>query len=149
MRATLLSLALLLTVVTVPQLGCGASLAAVIASVVAAATEASGWVQAIADFADAALDRVPDSELRAKLDKAVYAARVSALALSDAARGADHLTRQELDKAFADFQAAYAELLAVAKSLGVRVAGTPGKYSATATSLEVPPPEHFALRPTS
>lgn len=143
MRALLL--ALLLLAVPATQSGCGASLAALVAHAVAIASEASGWVQAIADFVSASLDKVPDEGARKALAAAVQKARLAALALQDAARGADGLSKDDLPAAFAAFQSAYAELLELARPLGVHSVAPGKKYAAGPHELAVPPPEHFTI----
>lgn len=128
------------------MVGCAGAIPA-IAVITSIASEAVEWVNIIADFlAPAPLDE----STRAKVDIAIEKARLAALALQAAGRGADRLSREELDRAFADFRAAYEALLELAEPLGVRKALPDGalgvaRHSSGRDVLSVPRPEDFAL----
>lgn len=118
----------------------------IIATITSIAAEAVEWVNVIADF----VARAPvDDATHAQIAKAVQTARLAAITLQRAGRGADHLSREQLDQAFAEFRQAYEALLQLVEPLGVRKVLPDGArlLGAGPDGLGVPPASDFSLTP--
>lgn len=115
----------------------------IIAAITSIAAEAVEWVDLIADF----VQRAPvDEQTRAPIAQAIQRARIAAIGLQRAARGAGHLSHEQLEAAFADFRAAYEALLALTEPLGVRKALPAGLLGVDREGvLRVPPADAFGL----
>jgi hypothetical protein len=123
-----------------------ATVAAHLPSVIAAVTDGVMVLDTIDRFADAYFSsHGADPRTQAKVDGAIERARAALNAALRAAQGAEHLTQEQIDAAFADFRAAYAELLALVAPLGVRQ-GTGETLRASPGNLVVPEPLALALK---
>lgn len=125
--------------------GCGAALAATIAQIVAVASSAVNYVNLISDFADKFFAVNPNPGLQATVAKAVTKARVAAMLLDDAAQGADHLSKDDLAAAFANFRSAYEDLLQLTAPIGVRATRDGRMGLGEGGVLNVRPPDAFRL----
>jgi hypothetical protein len=82
-----------------------------------------------------------DTEEKAR--KALAKTRALLLAAEHASRGAQHANDQKVTDAFAEFQQAYREVLALLGPFGLSVSGT-FQARATEGGLAVPAPEAFS-----
>jgi len=138
---TIIAQSLLAVVLTLGPACAGAL--PIIATITSIAAEAVTWVDVISDF----VSRSPiDEATRAKIDQAVHRARLAAITLQRAGRGADELSREQLEAAFASFREAYEALLAVTEPFGVREALPAGAFGVDIDGrLQVPAAETFGL----
>ena len=135
MKHIALSLALSLSVA-----GCAAALP-IIATVLRYVDDAALILQTIDDHADLFFTQHPNEELQRRYTDVMTRAR-SALHLAlRAERGANQLSDDEIDAAFAEFRDAYKELLRVTAPMGVRQATDPGdgRMAAPAPGILVVP----------
>jgi hypothetical protein len=126
------------------------SCAAVVASlpkVIAVVTDASLILDQIAGFVNGVFQVKPNAELQKKFEIALARTRSALQAANRIASGSENLTQSQINEAFADFRAAYQDLLALAGPLGVQTgngdkAAAPGP---TGASLQVPEPLALSL----
>lgn len=129
-----------LLVATLCLQGCAAVLSA-LPTVISWVTDAATILDQIDSFAGLFFSQHPDAETQRYVEVAIAKARASLNAALRATQGGQELSKEQLDKAFEDFRAAYAELLAVVGPIGVKQAGQ-ARYgmSTNGTELVVPPP---------
>lgn len=111
--------------------------------VIAAVTDGIMVLDAIEDFVSKYFLARPNKELEDKIATAMARTRSSLNAALRIAKGAEKLDQAKIDEAFAEFRAAYAELLALLTPLGV----TSGPaLRATPGGLAVPEPMALTLK---
>lgn len=122
--------------------GC-AAIAAALPDVIAAVTDGAQIIDAIEHFVALYFASHPDADKQKAVGEAITKAR-SALNLAlRSAQGAKDLDDAKIDAAFADFKAAYLELIALCAPYGVKQAKV-GRFAAAPGSLIVPEPIAFA-----
>jgi hypothetical protein len=130
------------------------SCAAVVASlpkVIAVVTDASLILDQINTFVNgvfAAADAAgkPETDLQKKFNEAITKARSALAAANRTAAGAENLSQSQIAEAFADFRAAYQDLLALVGPLGVSTGnGNGDKAASSGPSLQVPEPLALTL----
>lgn len=115
--------------------------AGIAATVVADVQQANIWLDIIAAAAHAMLGRAaPDAD--AKFSDVERRAKLALVALNDLATGTEQATQEQFDLAYANFKAAWRELLQVGKAAGVVVL----KGVKAAPRNGVPPVEEPVLR---
>jgi len=118
--------------------GCGT--AGFLPSVLVAVTEAGQVLDAIVAFVTSYFLRHPDADAQVKVQKALVRCRTALSVLTRVAAGAEKVDQGRIDQAFAEFKAAYEELLALTEPYGVKKRDG---LAATAEMLAVPPAEAF------
>jgi hypothetical protein len=143
LRALLVVLVLGLTFTS----GC-ATVASSLPAVIAAVTDGVMVLDSIADFASRYFDNksATDPKMAAKVEAAINRARAALNFALRACQGAEKLSQEQVDEAFAEFRRAYADLLALIEPLGVRAAAPGAGLRATAVGLAVPEPLALAIR---
>lgn len=131
----------------------GASCAAVLSAlpkVVAAVTDAAQILDAIENFSDRFFLAAPDEANERKVRASIDRARLALNAALRATQGAENLSQDALAAAFADFRAAYKDLLALTEPMGVKQAapGAEQLMAATPGGLTVPEPMALSLGTT-
>lgn len=115
--------------------GCAslAKIAPVVADLIVAVEDAEAFLNETDAYMRRVFAAFPDPEGEKRYAAAMSATRASLRLALRSAHGAEDLTKEDADKAFAEFRAAYAELMKVVKEVGGLKAG-PGGPS------ELPPP---------
>lgn len=132
-RRMLLALALATTLS-----GC-AALAKWLPIVINSLGQAAQVLDSIESVADSYFAANPDPEKQKRYARVMGAARASLAASHAAAKGGDAAAKQDVDKAFAEFQKAYQEILALLGPLGVVAPADDGTLGAPADGpLRVP-----------
>lgn len=110
--------------------------------VIAAVVDAQQIIDTIVTFVDRWFVAHPDPVAKAKVDAAVMKTRAALNVLLRAANGAEKVGQEKIDAAFADFKAAYLELIALVHPYGVNPSPTENfpKLSASGDTLTVPTP---------
>lgn len=119
--------------------------AAVVASlptIVAAVTDGLMVVDSIKQFVDTYFKVQPNIALEGKVEIAITRVRQALHVALRATKGTEKLTQEQVDAAFAEFRAAYAELLVLVGPLGVTTGDT---LRATPGALSVPEPMALTL----
>jgi hypothetical protein len=121
-------------------------------TVIAAVTDGMQIVDMIEQHADLALDQTgTDAAIKQRVHEALTRAKAALNAALRAAQGAEQagkLDQASVDAAFADFKAAYRDLLEVVQPFGIKETGDlrlSARATRTGTTLEVPRPEAFQL----
>lgn len=128
-----------------PTMGC-AALGAVLPDVIAAVVDGQQILDAIADFVTKYFTNHPDPAAQTKVDEALAKARGALNVALRVAKGANGVANAQVDQAFADFEAAYLELVKLCAPYGVKV--TPGhgaRFQAAPGALYVPEPLAVSL----
>ena len=136
----LLAIALIFTTLTTA--GC-AALAAVLPDIVAALVDGGQILATIESFMASYFANHPDPVAQAKVADAILKARTALNLATRAAQGTNDANDKKLDQAFADFEAAYVELLKLVAPYGVKPARPGGNLSAAPGELVVPEPLSF------
>jgi hypothetical protein len=125
-----------------------APIMAALPTVIAAVTDAVVILDQIEAFVDAYFARNPDPPKQALAAKAIAKTRASLNTALRTSRGTEELNQERVDQAFAEFRAAYQDLLVVVGPLGVRPPGALTAAPASGEVLEVPEPEalHLSVR---
>lgn len=119
--------------------------AAVVASlptIVAAVTDGLMVVDSIKQFVDTYFKVQPNAALESKVEIAITRVRQALHVALRATKGTEKLTQEQVDAAFAEFRAAYTELLVLVGPLGVTTGDT---LRATPGTLSVPEPMALTL----
>lgn len=138
----LASLILLLPLALSP-VGC-ATVATNLPIVIAAVMDASLILESLTSFIDAYFRVRPDADLEKKVRDAMTKTRAALNTALRLAQGAEKLNQAQIDAAFADFKAAYAELLVILAPLGVTAKGA--ELKAVPGGLIVPEPLALTIR---
>jgi hypothetical protein len=136
LRAFVLGLALVFTV------GSCAAVVASLPKVIAVVTDASLILNQIDSFVNGVFAVKPDAELQKKYAVVMAATRKALAAANRIATGSQDLTQSQINDAFAEFRAAYQDLLALVGPLGVTTGN--GDKAAPGT-LQVPEPLALSL----
>lgn len=104
-------------------------------------------IDAIDDFANSYFTAHPNPADQAKIEAASAQARAAAAAALAIANGAGDASNGNVAQAFQDFETAYSSLLALAQSLGVRVAALGAKVGVQAAPGVLTVPGPADLRP--
>jgi hypothetical protein len=107
-------------------------------SVIAAVTDGMLVIDSIERFIDAFFRQKPSPDLEKKVRDGIARSRSALSAALRLAQGTEKLEQAQIDAAFADFKAAYTELLVILGPLGVQQQGT--ALRATPGGLIVPEP---------
>lgn len=119
-----------------------AAVASALPIITATVQDAAVILDSIEDFSRHYFAVKPDPEKEKKVFAAVTKCRAALNATLRATKGTEELTQKQYEQAFADFTAAYNELLALVGPLGVRPAGSLAAARG-GESLEVPTAESF------
>lgn len=140
-----LVLALLSAFLALPLQGC-AAVAGLLPDVIAYVTDGSQILDAIVAFVNNYFVAHPDPVAQAKFTDAMTKARSALNVALRTAQGAKSLDDASVDAAFADFKAAYLDLMTLVKPYGVVQNDLPAaKFTVSKDTLVVPPP--LAFRP--
>lgn len=104
-------------------------------------------IDAIDDFADNLFEVQPNPELQKTVKQAVARAKIGLQAGKDALQGVEKVSQAQYLEAFAEFRAAYEQVLALLGPLGLQVQG--GELRARAApggGLTVPPATELPLK---
>jgi hypothetical protein len=140
--------ALLLSLICLPlclgQVGC-ATVASNLPVIIAAVMDAEMILSSLQSFVDAFFKVKPDEALEKKVRDAMARTRSALNAALRLAQGAEKLDQAKIDEAFADFKAAYAELIVILAPLGVSMSGSTLKAT-PGGGLIVPEPLALTLK---
>lgn len=125
--------------------GCAAFVSA-LPKVIAAVTDALQVVDAIEDFVKTYFQIKPNGPLEMKVDAAIKRTKQALNLALRTTNGADKLSQDQIDAAFAEFRAAYAELLNLVEPLGVHQKGEILRASPDGGGLVVPEPMALKLK---
>lgn len=133
----------LLVTLALAATDCAGFLAA-LPKVVAAVADAAQILDVIDAAAGSFFER--DAAARLVYERAMMKARLALSAAAHAAGGAERLSQEDVDRAFADFRAAYVELLRLVGPLGIAAPASAGSYAAGGSAVLVPEPLALRLR---
>ncbi len=120
--------------------GCSPAVMGTLPKIITAVQDASIILDSMESFMDIFFAKNPDSQRQDKVKESLMKCR-SALTLAlRATEGAQKLTQSEINAAFADFRAAYEELLVLVSPIGIRQADALSAPKSTPTQLIVPEP---------
>lgn len=123
--------------------GC-ATVASSLPIVIAAVTDGMLVLDSIQMFVDTFFKIKPNQDLEKKIRDGIARSRSALNAALRLAQGAEKLDQAKIDEAFAEFRAAYADLLVLLGPLGVQQQGSTLK--ATPDGLIVPEPLAITLK---
>lgn len=110
---------LLLALMSLSSMGCFGAALPIIARVATVVSDATAVLSIIQQATSTWFRARPDPELEAQADRLIVNAYTALRVATAAANGADGLTKEEYDEAFADFQVAYSELHTFLKDAGI------------------------------
>jgi hypothetical protein len=139
-------IAIIYMIMTLQLFGCAAVLSA-LPTVIAAVMDAFVILDAIDDFSDRYFKVHPDPGAQSKIDNAITKARASLNIALRTTQGAQDLSDQDIERAFASFRVAYQELLVLVGPIGIKSTSSgDNALSASSNQLVVPEPIALGLR---
>lgn len=133
---------LLLACICLATTGCFGAAFPLIAKVATVVSDATAVLSIIQQATSTWFRAQPDPELEAQADRLIVNAYTALRVATAAADGADGLTKEEYDAAFADFQVAYSELHTFLKDAGI----LNGTKLGLGTEAETDIPEPLAMQ---
>jgi len=130
--------------VAVLTMGCGASLAAILAATISGVQDAMLILDQVSSFVDTYFATKPAPELQAKIDTAFEKCNKALNIINRTAQGGQDVQNKNMQAAMKDFQAAFLDLMDLVGPLGCQVAG--GKYKGTPATLTVNRPMLMAQK---
>lgn len=140
MKKRVLPLILLVGLLGMNTSGCSSTPSSVLPIIASYVTDAAMVLGTVQQFVDTYFATHPDPAKQKQVDDAIKKAKTALDAAQKALAGASELTQAQVTAAFADFVAAYNDLMALVGPLGVTVQDPAGKaLKAAPGQLLVPP----------
>ena len=119
--------------------GCVGGAGAVFPAIAAVVSDATAVLNIVQQAVNTWFRHKPDPELQEQFDATIAEAWTALRVATSATQGAEHLSQEDYDKAFADFQDAYARLHEMLKKHGI-LTGTKLSMGPNAPEQEIPEP---------